>query len=234
MSTEIQTLETPEVKRMEQTALAWPDRARAITITDQDTYNKAAMVLVEIVRLRKDIKAHHKPIKDATNKAHKEAVAAEKKLLEPIAQAESIIKGTVGQWDAEQERLRLAEQRRLQEAQRKAGEEARLALAAEAEANGATDETVEEILDTPVVQPAIVAKPTFQKANGVSRQERWGAEVVDIKALCRAVADGQAAPTMVLPNMVALNSMARAMRSTFNVPGCKAVTTTSVAVRSAV
>jgi len=226
-------VETTEVEQMEQVALAWPDRAKAITITDQETYNTAASFLGDIVGLRKEIQAHHKPIKDAAHKAHKAAVAAEKKLLDPIAQAEQIIKTAIGNWDREQERLQQEKQRQLEEAQHKADEEARLALAQEAEENGATEETVDEILTTPVVRPAIVAKPVYAKATGVSTQKRWKAEVVDIKALCRAVANGQASTELVQPNMVALNGMARAMRQTFNIPGCKAVTETSVAVNTA-
>lgn len=231
MASETATAEPQEIEVLEEAALAWPDRAKAIVISDQPSYDKAALVLGDIVDLRKKIIAHHKPIKEATNNAHKTAVAAEKKLLEPIQNAERIIKDAIGDWDREQQRLLQEEQRKLQEAQRKADEEARLALAAEAEANGAPEETVDEILETTVVQPALVVQPTYQAARGVSTQQRWKAQVTDIKALCRAIADGKAAVTLVQANMPALNNMARAMRESFNIAGCKAVTETVVGVR---
>jgi hypothetical protein len=225
--------QTVEVEQLEEVALAWPERAKAITITDQETYNGAATVLVEIVAIRKQVQAHHKPIKEATNKAHKTAVAAEKKLLDPLTEAEGYIRKAIGAWDYEQERLRQEEQKRLEAIQRQADEDARLALAQEAEENGAEAETVDEILATPVVMPTAVAKPTFQHASGISTRQNWKAEVVDMKALCRAVASGQASAELVQPNMVALNRMAKAMRTTFNIPGCKAVTESVVGVRNA-
>ena len=188
---------------------------------------------MEIVGLRKQVVEHHKPIKEAAHKAHKTAIAAEKKLLDPLQQAETCLKRSIAAWDQEQQRIRQEEQRRLEAAQRKADEEARLALAQDAEANGATPETVDEILDTPVVTPSVVAAPTYEKGNGVSTSVRWHAEVVDIKALCLAVAQGRASANLVQPNLPALNGMARAMKQTMNVPGVKAVSETTVAVRSA-
>ena len=222
----------PDEKELEQTALSWPAKAQAIAITNQVSYDDAAEFIVRIVGLRKQVIEHHAPVKLATHKAHKEAVAAEKKLLDPLRQAETIIKRAISDWDAQQERIRMEEQRKLEAAQRKADDDARLALAQEAEENGATEETVDEILETPVVVPAIVAAPTYQRTSGISTTKRWRAEVVDIKALCRAIGDGKAPSNLVLPNMTALNGLARALKESFNTPGCKAVTDSSVSVRA--
>lgn len=222
-----------EVKQLESTALAWPDRANAITIVDQPSYDQATCLVIEIADLKWRIIDHHKPIKDAAFAAHKVAVAAEKRLLDPLQQADTTLRRAIGNWEQEQERIRREAQRKLEEAQRKADEEARIALAVEAETNGAEEETVAEILNTPVVLPAAVAPPTFQRANGVGTQQRWRAELVDIKALCRAVADGKASTEYVQANLVALNGLARAMKGTFNVAGCRAVPETTVAVRRA-
>jgi hypothetical protein len=49
----------------------------------------------------------------------------------------------------------------------------------------------------------------------------WGAEVRDIKALCRAIAEGKASPNLVTPNMPALNKLATALKETMNVPGVR-------------
>lgn len=220
-----------EVRQLESTALAWPDRAKAIVIVDQPSYDTATTLVIQIADLKKRIIDHHRPIKEAANAAHKVAVAAEKKLLDPLQQADFILRVGIGTWEREQERIRQEAQRKLEEAQRKADEEARIALAVEAETGGAEEETVAEILDTPVVLPAVIAAPTFQRTQGVSTQQRWSAEVVDIKALCRAVADGKASTEYVQANLVALNGLARAMRQTMNIPGVRAVPETTVAVR---
>jgi len=235
METETQTIEVVEVEVMEQTALAWPDRAEAITITDQLSYNEAATLLLDIVRLRKEIVLHHRPIKESANRTHKLAVAAEKKLLDPVSEAEGILNEAIIDWQEKQAVIEEQSRLRLEKAQKDAEEEARLTIAQQAEELGATEETVDEILETPVMRPvSAVPQPTYRKASGVSTQKRWKAEVVDIKALCRGVADGTVSSELVLPNMTGLNAMARAMRTTFNVAGCKAVTAASVHVRSVV
>lgn len=221
-----------DIKAIERTALAWPDRVARIRIIDQQSYDDAYVLVTEIVTLRRRIQEHHKPLKDKAFAAHKAIVAAEKKMLDPLQQAETAIKRALGAWYDEQDRLRREEQARLEAAQRKADEEARLALAVEAEQNGATSDTLEEILDTPVVAPAIVAQPTYRRANGISTQQRWRAEVIDLKALCLAIGQGRASINLVMANLPALNSMARAMKQTFSVPGCKAVAETAVAVQA--
>ena len=222
----------PDEKELETKALSWPAKAQTIAITDQKSYNDAAEFVLRIVGLRKQVVDHHAPIKTATHKAHKEAVSAEKKLLDPLQQAETIIKRAISDWDAKQERIRIEEQRKLEAAQRKADEDARLALAQEAEENGATEETVDEILETQVVAPAVVAAPTYQRTSGISTTKRWRAEVVDIKALCRAIGEGNMPTNIVQANMTVLNSLARALKESFKVPGCKAVIDSSVSVRA--
>lgn len=59
-------------------------------------------------------------------------------------------------------------------------------------------------------------------AGGPVYREVWAAEVVDIKALCLAVATGKASTECVIGNMVSLNRQAVALKGTMNVPGVKA------------
>jgi hypothetical protein len=60
-----------------------------------------------------------------------------------------------------------------------------------------------------------------KREGGPVYREVWAAEVVDIKALCMAVATGKASTEYVTGNMVALNRMAVALKGTMNVPGVK-------------
>jgi len=218
-------------KELENQALSWPEKAQAITIVDQGSYDKATGLLIDIAALEKEIIDHHKPIKDAAFAAHKAAVAAEKRLLDPLAQAKGILKGGIGVWMREQERIRQEAERKAREEQARLEEEARLKLAVQAEEMGASEETTEEILSTPMPVEIPVVPPTYQKTKGVSAGQRWRAEVYNIKMLCAAIAEGKASSEMVQPNMTALNAMARAMKSTFNLPGVRAVPETTVSVR---
>ena len=220
-----------EIQVLEKKALTWPETARAIKIVDQDTYSHAAMLLVDIASLEKEIVDHHKPIKAAAFAAHKAATAAEKRLLDPLTEAKQIVKRAVGTWEDEQERIRREIERRAQEEARRQEEEMRLALAVQAEEAGATEETVAEIVEAPLSMPAPVVPMTFDRTKGVTTSKRWSAQLMNLKQLCRAVADGTVSTELVQPNMTALNAMARAMKSTMNIPGVRAVTETSVAVR---
>lgn len=220
-----------EENRLQTQALAWPEKAKMVHIFDRKSYNDAALMVTQIVDLRKRVVEHHKPIKDAAYAAHKAAVAAENKLLVPLQQAEVILKRGIAAWDTEQDRLRRQRQVEMEAAQRKMDEDARLAIAAEAERNGASEETIKEILETEVIAPVVVHQPTYKKSNNISTSQRWHAEVVDMRLLCDAIVQGKASVNLVKPDMAALNSMARAMKGTMNIPGVKAVSETSVAVR---
>lgn len=151
---------------------------------------------------------------------------------------------------AEEDRLRkieedrLAEERRKEqerlEAERKAEEDRLLAEAVAAEARGdketaealtnaavESNERIKEvaaaIAQEPVyVPPVVVPKSVPKMAGGPVYREVWAAEIVDIKALCMAVATGKASTECVTGNMVALNRMAVALKGTMNIPGVKA------------
>jgi len=225
MATELIELE------LEEQALTWPDRARAIAIRDQQSYTIAGTLLVDIADFEKQIIDHHKPIKESTHAAHKAAVSAEKRLLDPLQEAKGILRRGIGTWEADQERIRQEIERKAREEAARIEEEMRLQQAMAAEEMGADDAEIEAIMDTPIPMAAPVVAPTFDRVKGVSTQQRWKAEVIDIKSLCRAVADGFVPETYIEPNMPALNSRARAEKSAMKIPGVRAVPETTVAVR---
>jgi len=218
-------------RELEQEALSWPERARGIRISDQSSYNSAARLLLDIAALTRRIQEHHKPIKDAAYAAHKAAVAAEKRLLDPLAEATAILKKAISIWEADQERLRLETERKAREAAAKIEEEFRLEQAVAAQEAGADEATVDQILATPIRIPVPVAAPTFERAKGVGTQQRWKAEVIDLRALCREIAEGRLPEEYVIPNMTALNARARAEKQAMSIPGVRAVPETVVAVR---
>lgn len=120
------------------------------------------------------------------------------------------------------ERLAAAEQERLRkEAERDAK---KLEKKGDAEAAQAVRDAV------PVVTAAApVAAPT--KLAGTVTREVWRGEVTDIKALCRAIADGHAPEDLVTVNQASLNKMATALKKLFKVPGCRAFSEEALASR---
>ena len=63
-------------------------------------------------------------------------------------------------------------------------------------------------------------------------REVWSAEVSDLAALVRAVADRKAPAGLVLANQQALDQLARALKETMAVPGVRVRKQTSVAAGS--
>jgi hypothetical protein len=216
---------------LEREALSWPRHAKEIQIRDQAAYTRAGSLLVDISALEAQIQRHHKPIKETAFAAHKAAVAAEKRLLDPLLEAKAILKRGIAEWEIEQERVRQEAEREARAEAARLEQDLRLQQAVLAEEQGATPDAVAEVLETPIPIPAPVITATFERVRGVGTQQRWKAQVVDIRALCRAVAEGRLAETYVEPNMAALNSRARAEKSAMNIPGVKAVPETTVTVR---
>ena len=113
---------TPEVQEVTTTALAVPDQARAIVVTDNASYAAAAELLITIKGIRRKIEDTFKPIKQKMDAAKKEVLDQERAADAPLRQAEDYLKPQLAKWDAEQERIRdlycLHSARRIVEGQR--------------------------------------------------------------------------------------------------------------------
>lgn len=212
-------------------ALAWPDEARAIIVSDQESYDHAAKALASIANTEKEVKAHHAPMKTTAHEAHRAAVAAEKRFLNPLNEAKKIIKSNIVQWTTAQAKIQAEADRKAREEAERKEEDERLARAEEAEKAGKSETEVEEIIDTPAPVKVAPAAPTYEKAASVSTRETWSAEVTDLKSLCKAVAEGNAPIQAVQANMPFLNSIARSSKSATDIPGVKAVMETNVVTR---
>lgn len=205
------TDERQQAEEARTVAVSLPDEARKLTITDAASLEDAAIFLGEVKRRRQLIAERCRPLREATHRAHKEAVALETEADRPAAEAERIVKAEVARYHEEQRRLRAElerqaaeERRRLElEAQRKAAaeqkrqqalaEEARLREAEEAERAGDA-ERAEALVSAPVVvapvapepvAPVAVVVPEAPKAQGVSVRMEWKWRITDPKAIDR-------------------------------------------------
>lgn len=215
---------------LESRALIAPADAQALAITDQRSFEAAAEFVKGLVTLRNEIIEDFADSKKKAWDAHRAICAQEAKHLAPVADAERIVKSKLSAWQQEQLRIQAeaAHQARI-EANRRAEEE-RLAAAVEAEEQGASEVEVQAVLEMPVVVPLVRPMPSQPKVQGVSMVDTYGAEVTDVKALCKSIAEGITPVHFVSPNMTAINQQARAMRESFNVPGCRVVKSTNTRV----
>ena len=196
-----------------------PARIAHLTITSQESYDKAAGILRDIVTIRKGIVEHHLELKQKTHAAWQAAIAAEKKLLDPVVAAQTQVKQAIGHYDSEkaleqerlnalarqaQDRLAKAERKReIDEAERAAREEiaqliedapdeatAELILS---QASQAVAGAVAEVRAEPLPVVEAVATPVMlHKADGVGSRVTYKCEVVSVKELCQAIGAGDA------------------------------------------
>ena len=153
-------------------ALAWVDRAQAITIEDQTGYELAGEKLVAIASLEKQIRDHHAPIIESAWKNHQVAIAAQKRLLDPLIRAKDIITTAMGSWSLAERRRRAALQEKLDEIARKKEIKARERIAETARTFGASKKTVKEILAKPLPIRAPIVKPSAPTPAGVAVNSR--------------------------------------------------------------
>lgn len=160
-------------------AQAWPDRALATVIYDDDTYAKACALLLGIKDLRKKIADTFDPHVKRAHEAHKALVKEKADAEAPLAEAERTLKATIGEYDREQERLRIERQRVLDEEARRLAEAQTLEQAVALEAAGETVEA-EAVLAAPIapVPLAPVAK-AVPKVAGVSVRKVFAFRIVD-------------------------------------------------------
>ena len=209
------------VDEVESKALSLADEARAVVVVDAESYTRAGEIWKALRDMMKKMDETFDSIIKKAHEAHREAIAKKAEHYKPLEDAQRLLKKVMGDYDLEQERIRQAEQARLAEIARKEEEDRRLEEALLAEEFGDAEEAA-AILEEPVhVAPVVVPKAT-PKVQGLSYREIWAAEVVNIRELCRAVADGRASTECIQANMPTLNRMATALKSTMNVPGVRA------------
>ena len=157
-------------------------RAESIVITDDETYAQAADFVKEVKKMLKSVKDFFKPMKDQAHKAHAEICKRENEMTEPLANAEKILKASMGNFAAIQER------KRREEAERARLETERLAKAKLDEAIAADEAGDDEAREMAMLDAAyaeqMASNPTSLmpepvKAKGVSQKKDWQIVSID-------------------------------------------------------
>lgn len=218
-----------EIEQRTQTML---QRAQALEIVDQATYDAAVELGRAIKDLRAEAEAHHRPVIQAALEAHRRALEAYRRIDEPLKAAEAEIKRRLSAWVAEQERLRQEAERRAREEAERAAAEALEAQLEQMEAAGAPAEVIETVIRqaeaAPVMAPRVA--PQYERAQGVAARKTYRAQVVSMIDLIRWVAQNPTHETLLQPNQSALNALARAQRENLRIPGVRVVVEESVAI----
>jgi hypothetical protein len=194
-----------------------------MAVTDQATYDQAGDIIRAIKAVGKAVGDVFDPIVEKAHAAHKEATTQRKKFLDPLLDAEKKIKASMSAWFQAENASRQEEERK--ERQRIEAEQASIKAKQDAEAAAMADlgldEEAEAVAATPIaVQP--VTHYEAPKSAGVSMRDNWSFQVTDPDALPRMY---------LMPDMERLNSLAKTMKASTNIPGGIAVNVPSVAIR---
>jgi hypothetical protein len=226
--------------------------AQDLVVRTDDDYRQAGEILRAVRAQNRAIEERLNPIIAAANKAHKAATSLRSELTAPIVRAETAVKVSMAAFvdrraEEERERRRQAEEvelkrqaeerARLEEARR---DEARLLVtAAELEAKGQVEEAaalLDEIVAAPITPPPLPAPPPappirVEKVAGASVRAAWSMRIVDERQLVEAWLRGEVPADVVSINQSALDRIARSMKAASRVPGCEAVSQTTIAGR---
>jgi hypothetical protein len=215
--------------RLAREAEGWRIDAAMTEIMGPADLLPAAELLKGIAALKARIKDWCEPNIKRWYDGHKAALAEQKELLEPIEDAEQILKDKVAEYRV---RERAERQAAMAEATRQAAEIARAEREAQVETlREAGLEGEAEILASShlAVPPVHLAEPV--KTEGVYTQRRWSAEVIDKMELIRFVAANPHFSHLLEVNTKEANALARAQNESMNIPGLRAIAKEGTVVR---
>lgn len=204
-------------------------QAGAIIIDNEQDYQNAASFGRMLKQKSSDVKEFWKPMKDAAHKAHTEICNREKAMLQPLVNAEKILKETMGAYVAEQERKR----REAEEAARKAArEEAERKLQEAIELEDKGDKVTAaavieeaEIMDEAAATVSVAAEKP--KASGVATKKDWKITSVDSLKVPTSVAGVEIRPV----DMAAVMRLIRMSKGKIHIEGIEYEETVQMSFR---
>lgn len=115
--------------------------AKELKILNEEGYEYAIDFVKQVKTANKEVTAYFEPMRVSTKAAYDSVLAKKRELIDPLKEAEKVIKGKIGEY---QDRIEAEEaEKEALEASRRAEEEVRLATVAEAAAAGDEDAEME-------------------------------------------------------------------------------------------
>lgn len=206
--------------------------ANAMVIADQASAQAAANFLTGLKADAKRIVAYWKGPKETTDAAHKNIVNLEKSMLQPLTEAEGVVKKKVLAYEAieaEKRRVAAAEAARLQKEER----DRMLAQAVEAESSGDAVGVAANLAMASIVEDMAAPVPVAAtKVAGISIRKYWRARVTDPLLVPIAPNGLNGLPFEIRPvDMRALNEFAAKTKGAVQVPGVEFYEESNAAVR---
>ncbi len=205
------------------------DAAKQIAVTDQASLEFAAKYLFDNKAEQKRLDAERVELVDPLNKVVKRINGMYKPVLDVLAQAETIVKRAVGTYQTEQERIAREAAARAEAEARK--EREKLEAKAEKLADKGKIEQADALREQASATVAVIPQIAPAKVTGISSAKVWKAEVVDVVAVCKLIADGVLPPTLVDFKTAELNRVATTWQNTRQFDGLRIYSDVRVASR---
>lgn len=214
--------------------------AQSIVVVDQGTYEDAGQFLKDVKLQIHKFGVIFDGIVKKTHQAWQQALADRNQFIHPLEAAEKHVKGVMGAWwRKEQDRIAAerraaeAEKARIEAENRKKAADDALKRAEELQAAGDIGGALETIAEPVQVRPADVEIPKVAppKVTGIGMKRSWDAEVVDLMAVVKAVAAGEAPLDFLSPVHSKINQAVRAAEGRPPCAGLRITETTNVSSR---
>jgi hypothetical protein len=197
-----------ELEQQPKGALVLKECQEITKVVDESQYLIVCSKAKDAAANVKMIEAYMQPFIDRAHAAHKRLTTTRATLLAPFATAKKKFGQLAAQYQDEQEKAARKAEEEARAAAQKAEEEARAAQAEQLAAEGRVEEGV-AVLEAPVIAaPSVVAREVM-KVRGISApREKFHAEVFDLMALVKAVAEGKVPLAMLEANQSNLDKQA--------------------------
>jgi hypothetical protein len=209
------------------------NQARELAVHDDPSFAVAGSLRSALKGAEKAATERFESLKKPLNELKTGILKMEHEVLGPIQLAVVTLDQKVTQYRSEQQRIAAEKRRAEEEIARKIEESRRLQEAEAAVANGVPEEEALAVFDEPLAPVLAPVAPVVPVIAGQSYVNVWSAEVVNLLALQKHVGAHPEHSNLLLPNMPALNQMAKGSQAGLSIPGVKAVVRQTVRGRAA-
>lgn len=204
-------------ERIKQDSLSIYNECQNLQIATQEDYDKAAAKIITVRRFKVRIMDYFRPMKEAAHKAHKAVLEKEKAAIEPLINAENILKEAMQAYIRNINEERKRKQRELEQRAALDAAQQKEKLLQKAERLEATGKTLqadilrteaETITPEPALMPQTNTTVTTENGKLITKKD-VKVTVIEKMSLVQAVAAGHVPVAVLDINQQALKSWAK-------------------------
>lgn len=204
---------TEEQQKQIALAESYLNGAKNYVVDGIHSFKRAAVMLQEIKQQKKEYDNLRKHLKAPIIEAGKNIEELFRKPIHFLHKAEEAYKVNMLKFEKVERQKIEAEKKEKTKIETQLLEEAEIAIA-----KGNTERFDNLMTDVTELNTKVVEVP---KADGISFRDNWKGEVIDIIDVIKAVAKGDAPPTLLMVNESAINQIAKATKGTMQYPGIR-------------